>query len=137
MSLNRLIATAAVALLVAPAWAAAAGPPSDPGNGNRPAGLPVPPADPSANHPDQTTNPGADHPTADSNPGSDHPTAGSHPGAAADNAAGAADAAPGAKAKAYGKHCQGRSKKHKAGEKGTPFSRCVTAAAKRDKKKQG
>ena len=64
MSFNRLIATAAVALLVAPAWAGAAGPPADPGNGHRPVGLPVPPSDPSANHPDQTTNPGVDHPTA-------------------------------------------------------------------------
>jgi hypothetical protein len=35
-----------------------------------------------------------------------------------------------AKAKAYGKHCQGESKKHVAGQKGTPFSRCVTAMAK-------
>ena len=34
------------------------------------------------------------------------------------------------KAKAYGVHCQGQSKKHVAGEKGTPFSQCVTAMAK-------
>jgi hypothetical protein len=34
------------------------------------------------------------------------------------------------KAKAYGKHCQGQSKKHVAGQKGTPYSRCVVAAAK-------
>ena len=34
------------------------------------------------------------------------------------------------KAKAYGKNCQGQSKKHVAGQKGTPFSRCVTAMAK-------
>jgi hypothetical protein len=34
------------------------------------------------------------------------------------------------KAKAYGKHCQGQSKKHVAGQKGTPFSQCVTAMAK-------
>jgi hypothetical protein len=33
-------------------------------------------------------------------------------------------------AKAYGKLCQGESKKHVAGEKGTPFSQCVTAMAK-------
>ncbi len=35
-----------------------------------------------------------------------------------------------AKAKAYGKYCQGESKKHVDGEKGTPFSQCVTAMAK-------
>jgi hypothetical protein len=34
------------------------------------------------------------------------------------------------KAKAYGVHCQGQSKKHVKGEKGTPFSQCVTAMAK-------
>ena len=37
---------------------------------------------------------------------------------------------PAANAKAYGKLCQGESKKHVAGEKGTPFSQCVTAMAK-------
>jgi hypothetical protein len=35
-----------------------------------------------------------------------------------------------AKAKAYGRYCQNQSKKHVAGEKGTPFSKCVTAMAK-------
>ena len=34
------------------------------------------------------------------------------------------------KAKAYGVYCQGQSKKHLAGEKGTPFSQCVNAMAK-------
>lgn len=34
------------------------------------------------------------------------------------------------KAKAYGVHCRGFSKVHVAGEKGTPFSQCVTAMAK-------
>lgn len=34
------------------------------------------------------------------------------------------------KAKAYGVYCKGESKKHVAGEKGTPFSQCVTAMAK-------
>ena len=33
------------------------------------------------------------------------------------------------KAKAYGKYCKGFSKKHVAGTKGTPFSRCVNAMA--------
>jgi hypothetical protein len=35
-----------------------------------------------------------------------------------------------AKAKAYGVYCRGESKKHVKGEKGTPFSQCVTAMAK-------
>jgi hypothetical protein len=34
------------------------------------------------------------------------------------------------KAKAYGVYCRGFSKKHVKGEKGTPFSQCVTAMAK-------
>jgi hypothetical protein len=34
------------------------------------------------------------------------------------------------KAKAYGKYCQGESKKHVAGTPGTPFSKCVTDMAK-------
>ena len=33
-------------------------------------------------------------------------------------------------AKAYGHYCQDQSKKHVAGQKGTPFSQCVTAMAK-------
>jgi hypothetical protein len=33
-------------------------------------------------------------------------------------------------AKAYGFYCQNQSKKHIAGQKGTPFSQCVTAMAK-------
>jgi hypothetical protein len=37
---------------------------------------------------------------------------------------------PGPNAKAYGKFCQGESKKHVKGEKGTPFSQCVQAMAK-------
>ncbi len=36
------------------------------------------------------------------------------------------------KAKAYGRYCQGESKKHVKGQKGTPFSQCVTAMAKLD-----
>jgi hypothetical protein len=40
------------------------------------------------------------------------------------------DAPAAEKAKAYGKLCQGESKKHVRGEKGTPFSQCVTAMAK-------
>ena len=33
-------------------------------------------------------------------------------------------------AKAYGRYCQNQSKQHVAGQKGTPFSQCVTAMAK-------
>ena len=35
-----------------------------------------------------------------------------------------------AKARAYGRYCQGQSKKHVAGMRGTPFSNCVTAMAR-------
>jgi hypothetical protein len=64
-----------------------------------------PPGSPSGNQPAVTHTPAAETP-----PG---------PSASADT-----------KAKAYGKHCQGQSKKHVAGQKGTPFSQCVTAMAK-------
>ena len=40
------------------------------------------------------------------------------------------NASAGAKANAYGKRCATVSKKHIAGQKGTPFSQCVTAMAK-------
>ena len=36
---------------------------------------------------------------------------------------------PSSQAKAYGKYCQNQSKKHVAGQKGTPFSQCVVAMA--------
>lgn len=37
---------------------------------------------------------------------------------------------PGSQGQAHGVSCQGKSHKHVKGEKGTEFSRCVTAAAK-------
>jgi hypothetical protein len=37
---------------------------------------------------------------------------------------------PNKQAKAYGKFCQGESKRHVAGTPGTPFSKCVTDMAK-------
>ena len=40
------------------------------------------------------------------------------------------NASASAKAHAYGKYCANQSKKHVAGQKGTPFSQCVTAMAK-------
>ena len=39
------------------------------------------------------------------------------------------NATPAAKGKAYGRYCQGERKTHVAGQKGTPFSQCVTAMA--------
>lgn len=45
--------------------------------------------------------------------------------------AGATDDAS-SRADAYGKLCQGASKKHVKGSKGTPFSQCVAAMAKLD-----
>ncbi len=66
-------------------------------------------------------------------PSGDHSQAGDHP---AVTQAPASETPPGpsasadAKAKAYGTRCQGQSRKHVAGQKGTPFSRCVTAMAK-------
>jgi hypothetical protein len=53
---------------------------------------------------------------------------------AANKPSDAAQPGPGAslpaKAKAYGRYCQNQSKKHVAGQTGTPFSQCVTAMAK-------
>jgi hypothetical protein len=119
MSITRSIAAlATAALLAAPSAAVAVGPPTDPGAGHKPAGTPTAPASPSTDHPTQAGNPGAAHPTTDANPAT----------GAADTPGPAAPAT--AKAKAYGKHCRGESKKHVAGEKGTAFSRCVTAMAK-------
>jgi hypothetical protein len=37
---------------------------------------------------------------------------------------------PAAHGKAYGFYCQNQSKAHVAGQKGTPFSQCVTAMAR-------
>ena len=75
-------------------------------------------------------NPGTQR--APDNPGS---TAGKpdDPGSQAGSTA-SASPGPGAsassKAKAYGKYCADQSRKHVAGQKGTPFSLCVTAMAK-------
>jgi hypothetical protein len=70
-------------------------------------------------------------------PSGDHSQAGSHPAVTQTPAVTpAAETPPGpnasaeTKAKAYGKQCQDQSKKHVAGQKGTPFSQCVTALAK-------
>jgi hypothetical protein len=64
-------------------------------------------------------------------PSGDHSQAGSHPaGTFTIETPPGPNASPEKKAKAYGKQCQGQSKKHVAGQKGTPFSQCVTALAK-------
>jgi hypothetical protein len=119
MSMTRTIAAlATAALLAVPSAAVAVGPPANPGNGHKPAGTPTPPANPSTDHPTQTSNPGTAHPTAGANPGT---AAAATPGP---------DAPAGVKAKAYGRLCRTESRKHLAGEKGTAFSRCVTAMAK-------
>ena len=107
-------------------------------------------ADPPAGTPDQDHNPGAVHKpdsTPPSNDGTDHkPDSTPPPNQGTDhkpdstppsnNGTDHKPATPGpkaglpAKAKAYGRYCEGESKKHEDGEKGTPFSRCVTAMAK-------
>jgi hypothetical protein len=79
-------------------------------------------ADQPAGTPDKGNNPGAVHKpdsTPPSNDGTEHKPATPRPKAGLP-----------AKAKAYGRHCKGESKKHVEGEKGTPFSQCVTAMAK-------
>jgi hypothetical protein len=43
---------------------------------------------------------------------------------------GSTKTSPPAHAKAYGFYCRNESRKHVAGEKGTPFSKCVTDMAK-------
>ena len=53
--------------------------------------------------------------------------AAAHPGKAHTNHQSTSSSGHG---KAYGKFCQAQSKKHVAGQKGTPFSQCVTAMAK-------
>ncbi|HTN23781.1 MAG TPA: hypothetical protein VL120_07310 [Solirubrobacteraceae bacterium] len=70
-----------------------------------------------------------------SNPGTAHipdnagtQTAPTNPGRPANP--GSQSSSNSSKAKAYGKLCADQSKKHVAGEHGTPFSKCVTAMAK-------
>ena len=79
---------------------------------------------PPAGTPSSTNNPGTAHqpagtPNATTNPGTTRRPSTPGPTASAK-----------AKGRAYGKYCADQSKKHVDGEKGTPFSRCVTAMAK-------
>ncbi|HET9103224.1 MAG TPA: hypothetical protein VFN55_07695 [Solirubrobacteraceae bacterium] len=55
---------------------------------------------------------------------------------AAGNSANAHAHTPPTHAKAYGHYCQDQSKRHVAGEKGTPFSQCVAALKALDTGKQ-
>ena len=70
-----------------------------------------------------------DHPTPPSNQGTAHKP--SDPGSQGHHSGtpGPKASLP-AKAKAYGVYCRKESRKHVAGQKGTPFSKCVTAMAK-------
>jgi hypothetical protein len=101
LSTRRLIAILTAAILAVPTAAAAAGPPGDNGNATH-----------GKSHRPATTN-GA--------PKNGATTNGDKPGP---------DAPAAKKARAYGRYCQDLSKKHVDGEKGTPFSQCVTAMAK-------
>jgi hypothetical protein len=93
-------------------------------------------ADPPAGTPDKDNNPGAVHKpdsTPPSNDGTDHKpdsTSPSSDGSEHKPATPGPKAGLPAKAKAYGRYCKDESKKHVEGEKGTPFSQCVTAMAK-------
>jgi len=89
------------------------------------AGTPAFAADPPSDPPDRGDNPGVEHrpsETPPANPGSEHKPATPDPQAGLP-----------AKAKAYGRYCDGQSKKRSDaadGNEGTPFSQCVTAMAK-------
>jgi hypothetical protein len=120
--------SATIALLVAPAWALAAGPPGSPGGDQPNAALSTTPSgitNPgTANKPPGT--PGRDdHPSSD-----DHATGSENPGSATELATPGPKASAKDKAKAYGTYCKTESKKHLDGQRGTPFSTCVTAMAK-------
>jgi hypothetical protein len=62
--------------------------------------------------------------------GAAHPAHPTHPAKPAHPAHPGPTASLPAKAKAYGRYCQGQSKIHVAGTPGTPFSKCVTDMAK-------
>ncbi|MFI4990135.1 MAG: hypothetical protein ACHQHO_04365 [Solirubrobacterales bacterium] len=62
--------------------------------------------------------------------GSSNPGKTSNPSGSHSHSTPGPNATPPAKAKAYGVYCAKESKRHVAGQKGTPFSQCVTAMAK-------
>lgn len=130
MSTRILAATgAAVALLAAPTGAPAAGPPAEPGAGHGSAQGQAKRSDaPGADRRRAARGPvdagaqaGTQDATAPAAEGSVPTGSGPTPGPNASKAA---------KARAYGKYCKGESKEHVEGQKGTAFSRCVTALAK-------
>jgi hypothetical protein len=104
--------TATAVLASVPAVALAAG---------APPGTPIPPPDQGTAHrPSDAGSQGTTHqPPEPGTQGSAHKRATPGPNASLR-----------AKAKAYGKYCQAESKNHVAGQRGTPFSKCVTAMAK-------
>jgi hypothetical protein len=96
-------------------------------------------ADPPSDTPDRDDNPGIGHKpseTPPSNRGTAHKpseTPPSNQGTAQKPATPGPSAGLPAKANAYGRYCQGQTKKRSEaaeGTKGTPFSQCVTAMAK-------
>ena len=104
-----------LALIATPAFALPGQVPSNPGTAHIPdnSGTQRAPSSPG-----QPTDPGSQSGGA-SDQGTAHKPATPGPNASAKS-----------KGRAYGKYCADQSKKHASGEKGTPFSRCVTAMAK-------
>jgi hypothetical protein len=120
---------AAIAVMAAPAFAADP-PAGTPDQHNNPGAVHQPDSTPPSNDgtvhkPDSTppSNQGTGHkPDTPSNDGTEHKPTTPGPNASLP-----------AKAKAYGRHCKGESKKRAdaaPGTNGTPFSQCVTAMAK-------
>ncbi|HVF78804.1 MAG TPA: hypothetical protein VNA28_10940 [Solirubrobacteraceae bacterium] len=116
-TISRSTALAAVLALGAISTPAlAVGPPtSTPNSTSNPGTAFVP-----AGTPNGTTNPGTSHMPAGTPNDTTNPST-SRPGP---------NASAKAKGRAYGKYCADQSKKHVKGERGTPFSKCVTAMAK-------
>jgi hypothetical protein len=113
MKAKTIIATAAAGALLLPGTAQAAGPPAD--VPRAPAGTPAPQTVPAPAGQSGENDPGA----AAREQALTRKPATTGPNASAK-----------AKSRAYGAHCKKESKKRAAGEKGTPFSRCVTAMAR-------
>lgn len=112
MTINKILATAVAAALFAAAPAGAL--PSQATNDQRTAHAPRTPTD--GDHP------GRGHPTGEHNPGTERSAHGDATDTPAPNAR--------AQRKAHGTYCAEQSKRHVKGQKGTPFSQCVTAMAK-------
>lgn len=117
MQVRSLVVTATTAALLAvPALALAAdGPQADhPSATGNPGLTHEPSGTTQGEHPDQTSHPdGTDNPGATHRPGTPGPKASAK-----------------AKARAYGVFCNKESRRHVKGQRGTPFSQCVTAMAK-------